>query len=76
MANFGAFGVGMGTPLLAFGFLSEPWHDRVLGVLTGHRRAVNAITGFLLLAISVYYLIFVFGVGEGCSETASLSSQS
>lgn len=62
VANFGAFGVGMGTPLLAFGFLSEPWHDRVLGVLTGHRRAVNAITGLLLLAISVYYLLFVFGV--------------
>lgn len=62
LANFGAFGVGMGTPLLAFGFVSEPWHDRVLGFLTGHQRGVNAVTGLLLLGISVYYLLFVFEV--------------
>lgn len=62
MANFLAFGVGMGTPLLAFAFVSEPWRDRVLGVLTGNRRAVNAVTGAVLLGISLYYLLFVFGV--------------
>lgn len=62
LANFAAFGVGMGTPLLAFGLVSEPWRDRVLGVLTGHRRTVNAVTGLVLLAVSLYYLLFVFEV--------------
>jgi cytochrome c-type biogenesis protein len=62
LANFGAFGVGMGSPLLAFALVSEPWRDRVLGLLTGHRRAVNVVTGVTLLAISLYYLLFVFEV--------------
>lgn len=62
VANFGAFGVGMATPLLAFAVVSEPKRDWVLGVLTGNRRTVNAVTGAILLAISVYYLLFVFEV--------------
>jgi cytochrome c-type biogenesis protein len=62
MANFLAFGVGMGTPLLAFAVVSEPWRDRVLGVLTDHWRAVNAATGLVLLGISLYYLLVVFEV--------------
>lgn len=65
LANFGAFGVGMATPLLAFAVVSEPWRDRVLGFLTGHRRAVNAITGVVLVAVSLYYLFAVFEVQNG-----------
>ena len=65
LANFGAFGVGMATPLLAFAFISEPWRDRVLGFLTSHRRGVNAVTGVVLLGISLYYLLFVFAVVPG-----------
>lgn len=60
VANFGAFGVGMASPLLGFAVVSEPWRDRVLGVLTTHRRAINVITGSVLLAIALYYLLFVF----------------
>jgi Cytochrome c biogenesis protein len=62
MANFGAFGVGMASPLLAFAFVSEAWRDRVLALLTDHRRAVNAATGLVLIAVSLYYLLFVFEV--------------
>ena len=62
MANFLAFGVGMGTPLLAFAVVSEPWRDRVLGALTDHRRTVNAAPGLVLLGISLYYLLVVFEV--------------
>jgi cytochrome c-type biogenesis protein len=62
VANFGAFGVGMASPLLAFALVSEPWRDRVLGLLTNNRRAVNAVTGVVLVAISLYYLLFVFEV--------------
>jgi cytochrome c-type biogenesis protein len=57
-----AFGVGMASPLLAFALVSEPWRDRVLGLLTNNRRAVNAVTGVVLVAISLYYLLFVFEV--------------
>ena len=32
------------------------------GLLTGNRRAVNAATGLILLAVSLYYLLFVFEV--------------
>jgi cytochrome c-type biogenesis protein len=64
LANFGSFGVGMATPLLAVAFVSEPWRDRVLGFLTGHRRAINALTGIVLLAVSLYYLFGVFAVHE------------
>jgi cytochrome c-type biogenesis protein len=62
LANFGAFGVGMATPLLVFAVVSEPKREWVLGVLTGNRRVVNAVTGAVLLGISVYYLLFVFEV--------------
>jgi len=62
VANFGAFGVGMASPLLAFALISEPWRDRVLGLLTDNRRAVNTVTGVVLVAISLYYLLFVFEV--------------
>jgi len=62
LANFGAFGVGMASPLLAFALVSEPWRDRVLGLLTTNRRAVNVVTGVVLVAISLYYLLVVFEV--------------
>lgn len=62
LANFGAFGVGMASPLLAFALVSEPWRDRVLGVLTDHQREINAVTGFVLVVIALYYLFVVFEV--------------
>jgi cytochrome c-type biogenesis protein len=62
ITNFGAFGIGMGTPLLLFGVVSEPFRNRVLTALTTHRRAVNVGTGVVLLAISLYYLLVVFEV--------------
>jgi cytochrome c-type biogenesis protein len=62
VANFGAFGIGMAAPLLGFGIVSEPWRDRVLGALTRRRRTVNVATGSVLVAVSAYYLVVVFGV--------------
>jgi len=64
LANFGSFGLGMATPLLAFAFASEPWRDSVIGFLTDNQRAINAVTGVVLLVISVYYLFGVFAVHE------------
>jgi len=68
LANFGAFGVGMASPLLAGAIAAEPNRDRVLRFLTGNQRAINALTGAILLAISVYYLFFVFKVAGPLPE--------
>jgi cytochrome c-type biogenesis protein len=62
LANFGAFGSGIAAPLVALGIVSEPWRDRVLAVITAHKSAVNRLTGAVMLAISLYYLLFVFEV--------------
>jgi cytochrome c-type biogenesis protein len=65
LANFFAFGLGIAAPLLAFAVVSDPWRERVLGFLTGHRRAINLVTGVVMLAISLYYLVAVFHVVPG-----------
>ena len=62
LANFGAFGSGIAAPLVVLGIVSEPWRDRVLTVITAHKSAVNRLTGAVMLAISLYYLLFVFEV--------------
>lgn len=62
LANFGAFGVGMASPLVVLAVVSEPWRNRVLGALTTHERAVEVITGVVLVAVSLYYLFVVFAV--------------
>jgi len=61
-ANFTAFGVGMASPLLAVALVSEPWRNSVMGFLTGNRRLINVATGLILIVISLYYLLTVFGV--------------
>jgi cytochrome c-type biogenesis protein len=60
LANFTAFGLGMGAPLLGLAIASEPWRERVLGFLTERRRGINVVTGVVLVAVSLYYLLFVF----------------
>ena len=54
----------MAAPLLAFAFASEPWRDRVIGLLTDNQRPINAVTGVVLVVISVYYLFVVFTVHD------------
>lgn len=62
VANFVAFGIGMGAPLFGTAVLADPYRDRVLAVLTLHRRAINIGTGAVLVAVATYYLIVVFDV--------------
>jgi len=62
LANFGAFGVGMASPLFGLAVVSERYRARVLAALTTHERAVEVGAGAVLLAISLYYLVAVFGV--------------
>ena len=60
--NFILFGIGMGIPLLAISILSIAAGKTIIGFLTRNARKINLITGIIMLAISLYYLISVFRI--------------
>lgn len=60
LLNFLAFGAGMAAPLLALALVSDRYSDRVIGTLTRHSGVVNRLSGVVMLAVSLYYLLFVF----------------
>lgn len=60
--NFVFFGLGMGLPLLLISFISAAKSQEVIGFLTKHQRTINIIAGVIMLAVSLYYLIFVFRI--------------
>jgi cytochrome c-type biogenesis protein len=65
MLGFVFFGLGIGAPLLAFALLSEPFGRRVTSTLARYSSPINRVTGAILLAVSVYYLVVVFDVVGG-----------
>ncbi|RMD65992.1 cytochrome C biogenesis protein [Candidatus Pacearchaeota archaeon] len=62
LTHFFLFGVGIGFPLVAFSTLSSTYSTQIISFLSRYRRQVNFIAGLAMLAISLYYLIFVFRV--------------
>lgn len=62
LAHFGAFGAGIGAPLVGLAAVSDRWQGRVLGALTRRRSLVNRATGAVMLSVAVYYLVVVFRV--------------
>lgn len=64
MMNFLAFGIGMAAPLLLFSLISLRWSRQILGFITRHKTIINRVTGSIMLAITVYYLFFVFRIQE------------
>jgi len=56
------FGLGLGFPLLLFSLISSKWSTGIINWLTKRKRAINLIAGLIMLVISLYYLIFVFGI--------------
>ncbi|MBI2451729.1 cytochrome C biogenesis protein [Candidatus Pacearchaeota archaeon] len=62
MFNFLSFGVGLGFPLLVLSIISGQWSKKIIGFLTENKRAINLISGLIMLGISIYYLFFVFRV--------------
>ncbi|WP_436347872.1 cytochrome C biogenesis protein [Natronorubrum sp. FCH18a] len=65
MLGFLAFGLGIGTPLLAFALLSQPYSRRVTRTLARYSTPINRVVGLVLVAVSLYYLLFVFRVVPG-----------
>lgn len=59
MIGFLSFGLGMGTPLLAFALVSDSLGQRLTRWLGAHNTLVYRATGTILLGVSAYYLAFV-----------------
>lgn len=62
IANFTLFGLGIGFPLLVFSVISATRSQQVIQLLKDHQTLIHRGSGALMLAVSVYYLVFVFRV--------------
>ncbi len=72
VVGFLFFGLGIGAPLLAFSLASLQWSQAVIGTLTRYRTAINRVSGAIMLAVAVYYLVAVFQVlGPGPAVAVS-----
>lgn len=56
------FGIGIGFPLLLFSLISTASSNGIIRLLTDHRRKINLAAGLVMLAVSLYYLAFVFRI--------------
>ncbi len=62
LANFVAYGLGIGAPLLAFSLVSPAASRWLVNNLVKYNRAINFIAGAIMLSVAFYYLVFVFEV--------------
>jgi len=62
MLNFLAFGVGIGTPLIAFSLVTRAASRKRVNLLVAHERKVSLVAGAIMTAVALYYLIVVFGI--------------
>ena len=62
LANFTLFGLGIGFPLMAFSILSSAKSQEIISFLQSHDSIIHRGSGLVMLTISLYYLIKVFGV--------------
>jgi cytochrome c-type biogenesis protein len=62
IANFLAFGMGIGTPLIAFSLVSRAASRRLVNALVRYERAVTFTAGAVMTAVALYYLVVVFEI--------------
>ena len=60
--NFLAFGLGIGTPLIAFSLVSRTASRRLVNLLVARERAITFVAGAVMTGVALYYLVFVFDV--------------
>jgi len=65
MLQFLAFAIGISFPLMLLAGISSTKSKIIISFLTKHNRKINLVSGLIMLAISLYYLIFVFKVFGG-----------
>jgi cytochrome c-type biogenesis protein len=62
LLNAGAFGLGIGAPLLGLAVVSEARGRRLTRAIARQRTPINRVSGAIMLAVSLYYLLVVFDV--------------
>lgn len=62
LLNFLAFGIGIAFPLILFSVLSTTVSQKIIDFLTRNKKVINLTAGLIMLAISSYYLLFVFNI--------------
>lgn len=62
MLGFLAFGLGIGAPLLGLALVAESSGRRITRTLARYSDPINRGTGVVLVAVSVYYLGWVFRI--------------
>ncbi len=64
LVSFILFGAGMAVPLVAISALSAGQGNQAAAFLVNHRRAINLLTGALMVGVALYYLFVVFRVQD------------
>lgn len=62
LANFLAFGLGIGAPLIAFSLVTRAASRQLVNWLVRWERTIAFIAGAVMVAVSLYYLIAVFEI--------------
>ncbi|MDY6770281.1 MAG: cytochrome C biogenesis protein [Candidatus Nanohaloarchaea archaeon] len=62
IGSFLAFGLGIGAPLLGFSLVSMQYSRAVIGTVTRYRTGINRVSGAVMVAVALYYLVAVFRV--------------
>jgi cytochrome c-type biogenesis protein len=62
MLNFIFFGAGMAMPLIAISALSMYRGNVGTAFLVRHKRAINLVTGTLMLMVAISYLVPILGI--------------
>ncbi len=62
VGNFIFFGLGMAFPLLVLSVISQSASTNIFKFLGKHKRIINICAGIIMLAVSLYYLLFVFRI--------------
>jgi cytochrome c-type biogenesis protein len=62
LLTFIVFGIGMALPLFLIAILSTRGGRGVVEWVTRHKRAIDLVTGVVLLGISLYYLAQILGI--------------
>jgi cytochrome c-type biogenesis protein len=62
LLNFFFFGIGLGFPLVVLALMSFNWSNQVIQFLIKYQRIINLFSGLAMLALSMYYLVYVFHV--------------
>jgi cytochrome c-type biogenesis protein len=68
--HFLLFALGIAFPLLLIALVSGTVSQRIVRFLINKKAVINRVAGVIMLGISLYYLLFVFGLSTtGLSTT-------